>query len=421
MSTSSGSALIEVLLPARLGSPFRRLMLASWTTNVGDGIAIAAGPLLVASQTHDPMLVALAPMLQQLPWLLFGLYAGAQADRVDRRRLVVVANLSRSLVLAVLVGFIVSDRVSIPLVLVVVFLFGTAEVFSDTTASTLTPMLVDKADLGIANARLMAGYVTINQLAAPPLGAALFAAGLVWPFAVELLCVLLGALVLAGLRLPPHGTRPDERTHLRRDIGEGIRWLWRHDAVRTLALVIVLFNITWGAAWAVLVLYATVHLGMGEVGFGLLTTAGALGGLLGTASYGWLERRVPLGVLMKTCLLLECVVHVAFALNRWPWLAMLIMFVFGGYAFVWGTLSAAVRQRAVPTEFQGRVSSVYLVGVFGGLVVGSLLGGWIARQWGITAPFWFAAAGSVLILALLWRSLDLIVHADEQALAQPAE
>ena len=77
----------------------------------------------------------------------------------------------------------------------------------------------------------------------------------------------------------------------------------------------------------------------------------------------------------------------------------------------------SVRQRAVPAEFQGRVGSVYLTGVVGGMVVGSALGGLVASAWGVTAPFWFAFAGSALILALIWRSLLHIAHADEQTRA----
>ncbi len=407
------SRILEAVLPARLGRQFRILLSASWVTSVGDGIGVAAGPLLVVSQTRDPLLVAMAPLLQQLPWLLFGLYAGALADRLDRRRIVLIANLSRACVLAVLVAFIVGHQVSIALVLGVLFLYGVAETFTDTTATTLTPMLVEPADLGIANARLFAGHITINRLAGPPLGAALFAAGLALPFVVELVCVLFGAALVARLALPDHGLAPDQRAHLRRDIADGVRWLWSHHAVRTLALVIVLFNVTFGAAWSVMVLYATQHLGMGAVGFGLLTTVAAVGGLVGTSSYDWLERRVSLGTLMRVCLTLEVCVHLGLALAPAPWVALVVMFVFGAYEFVWGTLSQAVRQRAVPLEFQGRVASVYLVGVFAGLVLGSALGGLIARQWGITAPFWFAAFGSAAILATIWRQLPQIAHAQD--------
>jgi predicted MFS family arabinose efflux permease len=93
-------------------------------------------------------------------------------------------------------------------------------------------------------------------------------------------------------------------------------------------------------------------------------------------------------------------------------MAVLIMFAFGAHASVWNTTSTTVRQRAVPIALQGRVSSVYLIGVQGGIVAGSALGGVIAATWGITAPFWFAFAGSGLLVVVLWRQLLLIAHAD---------
>ncbi|HQY34038.1 MAG TPA: MFS transporter [Actinotalea sp.] len=406
--------LVERLVPARLGVGFRWLLASSWTSNLGDGISLAAGPLLVASLTTDARLVALAATLQWLPPLLFGLFAGALADRLDRRRLVVVVDLARAAVLAVLAAAVLTDRVSIAVVLVALFVVGTAEVFADSASQTLLPMLVARGDLAVANARLQTGFLTVNQLAGPPIGAALFAAGSVWPFATQALVVAAGALLMSRIVLPAHGRAPGERTHLRHDIAEGFRWVRHHAAVRTLVLTIFTFNITFGAAWSVLVLYATQRLGMGEIGFGLLTTVSAVGGLAGTASYGWITRRVSLGDLMRIGLIVETLTHLGLALTRQAWVAMVIFFAFGAHAFIWGTTSVTVRQRAVPLPLQGRVGSVNLVGVFGGLVIGSGIGGLLAHRWGVTAPFWFAFAGSAVFVVLIWRELAHIAHADDE-------
>ena len=83
------------------------------------------------------------------------------------------------------------------------------------------------------------------------------------------------------------------------------RWAWRHPAVRTLVLTIFIFNITFGAAFALTVVYTTERLGLGAVGFGLVTTVQAVGGLLGTMAYGWITRRVSLGNLMRVGLVVE--------------------------------------------------------------------------------------------------------------------
>lgn len=413
------SRLADLVAPARLGRDFRWLLGSSWVTNLADGITLAAGPLLVASQTHNPLAVAMAVFLQRLPWLVFGLYAGVVADRVSRRAIVIVTGLLRVAILLLLTASILTGRVDTAVVLTALFLFGVNETFGDTTTATLLPMLVGKRDLGIANSRSLAGVIVWNQLAGPPIGAALFAAGMALPFVSEAVCVLAGVLLMSRVRLPARAGRA-RPGRVREDIGEGWRWLWAHVAVRTLAITIFSFNVTFGAAWSVLVLYARERLGMGAVGFGLITTAMAAGGLLGTASYGWLERRVPLGVIMRGGLIIETLTHLALALTRWAWFALVVFVIFGAHAFIWGTTSTSVRQRAVPTEFQGRVGSVYLTGVVGGIVIGSAIGGVVASAWGVTAPFWFAFAGSAIILALIWRSLLSIAHTDEHLRARPS-
>src|SRR4029079_2344704 len=156
--------------------------------------------------------------------------------------------------LAVAIAF---DQAPIALVLVTMFLLGTAEVFADNTAQTLLPMLVPRDDLAIANARIMTGFVTINQLVAPPIGALLFTVGQAIPFAAQGVVGLLAVLLISRLRLPPLGRTTDSARPLWHDIVEGFRWTWHHAAVRTLVLTILIFNVTFGAAWSVLVLYAT--------------------------------------------------------------------------------------------------------------------------------------------------------------------
>ena len=405
------ASLGEIVAPRRMGRGFRWLLASSWTSNVGDGIALAAGPLLVASQTDAPFLVASAAMLQYLPWLLFGLHAGAIADRFDRRTLVMVANGLRALVVGALCVFIASGSVSIGVVLATMFVYGVAEVFADSASSTLLPMLVKHDDLGIGNARMQGGYLVANQFAGPPLGAFLFAAGMAWPFAAQVVCVSLAVVLVSRIALPALPPREGGHPPVRRDILEGLRWIWGNPPMRTLALVILVFNITWAAPWGVLVLYATEHLKMGAVGYGMLTAASAVGGLGATLAFGWLERHVSFAALMRVCLSLEVLMHLAFALTTNGWIALAIMVVFGAYAFVWGTISTTVRQRVVPTELQGRVGSVNMVCVFGGMVVGQALGGAIAQVWGLTAPWWFAFAGAGLTLVLVWRQLGFIAQA----------
>ena len=183
--------------------------------------------------------------LQWAPPLLFGLYAGVLTDRLNRKLIVVVTNVIRVLVLFVLAASIFIGFLSIALVLVAMFLLGTAETFADNASTTV--LLDDRrGDLAVANSRLQTGFVTVNQLAGPPIssplrrrdGMAIPAAG--GPTSHECDAHL-------RLVLPNHGRDVAVSTRLRADIAEGFRWVWHHAAIRTLVLTIFTFNITFGA------------------------------------------------------------------------------------------------------------------------------------------------------------------------------
>ena len=400
------------LAPARLGRDFRWIWGASTVSNLGDGILVAAGPLLVASITREPFAVAAAVFVEQLPWLMFGVPAGAVIDRLDRRTLTLVVDLIRFLVLGLLAVAVAFDAATVPVVLVALFLLGTSETFADNAAGTLVATAVPEEGLGIANSRLFGTGILGNQLAGPPLGAFLFGVGMAVPFGANALCFLLAAVLISRISRPAVEHQGEPRA-MRHEIAEGLAWLWAHAPVRTLALTITAFNVTFGAAMAVYVLYAVERLRLDEFGYGLLMTVGAAGGLLGAGTYHWLEERFSLATLMRIGLVVETLTHLALALTREPFFAGLVMAVFGVHAVVWGTTSTTVRQRAVPSRLLGRVTSVYLLGSIGGMALGSLIGGALAQRWGVVAPYWFGFVGSALLTAIMWRSIVHIAHAAE--------
>jgi predicted MFS family arabinose efflux permease len=296
------------------------------------------------------------------------------------------------------------------------FILGTAEIFADVSSNSLVPRVVPREDLGIANARLTGSFLLTNELLGPPIGAFLFTVGLGLPFAANAACFALGAVLVSRVATDAAELTAERRAEhgsLRTEMAEGIRWLTAHPPMRTLALTIIAFNVTYGAAWSVLVLYASERLGMSAVGFGLLTTAIAIGGVIGTSAYGGLERRFSLADIMRGGLLIETCTHLVLALTTSAAVALITMVVFGAHAFVWGTTSTVVRQRAVPDELLGRVTGVYTVGLVGGIVIGTPIGGLLAREFGITAPFWFGFIGSAILVVVLWRQFDNIVHASE--------
>lgn len=405
--------------PAGLGRDFRWLWAGFGSSNLADGVLLAAGPLLVTSITLAPFAVAAALLAQRLPWLLFGLLAGEVVDRVDRRRLMITSHAVRALVLTGLVGAVVADQLSLPVVYTTLFLLGSAETFADNAGSTLVVATVKDAALGTANARLVGTRTVANQLAGPPLGALLFGIGIALPFAVEAALLALAAVFIA--RLPRLG-RVDGgvRTSvpLRTRLGEGLRWLQQHPAVRRLAIVIALFNLTFGATYSILVLYAFERLGLDETGFGLLLTASAAGGIAGAVGFSWLERRVSYTAMLRAGLLVETSTHLLLgATTSWV-VAAAVLVAFGVHEAVWGSLSTTIRLRATPEHLLGRVNSVYLLAVLAPLAVGALLGGWIAETYGVVAVFWYGGAGAAMTTAWAWRGLADLGRHDPRA--QPA-
>src|SRR5690349_8198928 len=147
-------ALLRALFTAPLGADFWKLWTSSAVANLGDGVTMVAGPLLVASLTTDPAAVAGAVFAQQLPWLLLALVSGAWADRLDRRRLVVTVNLLRAAALSVLAATVMTGAVRVPVVFAVFFLLGTGETLADTASSAFVPAIVPAEHRPRANALL---------------------------------------------------------------------------------------------------------------------------------------------------------------------------------------------------------------------------------------------------------------------------
>ncbi|WP_432885360.1 MFS transporter [Kribbella sp. CA-245084] len=394
-----------VAFPAELGSDFRKIWPASIISNLGDGAMAAAGPLLVASITREPAAVGAAAFIQQLPWLLFALFSGVLVDRLDRRLMIVAADTFRAIVLVALGAAVLLDTSPLWAIYLALFLLGTAETLADNASGALLVSAVPKEHLGKANARLFASATVLQQLGGPPIGALLFAAGAGIPLVFDAVTFAAAAALIARVAVRPPLADHSTRAALWHEVHEGVRWLWQHSGVRTLALSILVMNITFCAAFATWVLFARERLGLTETQFGLLISVGAVGGVLGMPAYHFLEPRIGSVTLLRAGLVIETTVHLVLALTRNPWVAGATMAVFGVHAVVWGIVSTTTRQLVTPDALMGRVNSVYLLASVGGAAIGSVLGGVLAQRFGLAAPFAIAFVAMVLMTAVAWRPL----------------
>jgi len=386
-----------------LGPDYARLWLASAVSVTGDGVTVTAGPLLAASITRDPLLVAGALFAQLLPWLIFALLSGALVDRLEPGALIVIVDLLRAAAVGGLAASVLAGMAHLAVLYGALFILGAGSTVSATAALSLPPLLVGTDDLVRANAGLAGLRMVGTELAGPPLGAYLFvlAAGL--PFAFDAATFVAGAALIASIRRRGTARPVPDRTRLSGEISEGIRWLLAHPGLRMLAIAIAVMNIMMGGTLAILVLYVRARLGLGASGYGLLLACSAAGGVIGTVIVRRLVARFGASLLLRVGLIIECATHVCLALTRQPWVAALTLVIFGVHNGIWGVVTVTLRQTAVPEHLRGRVNSVYSTFELGGFALGSLVGGLLAREFGLTAPFWVAAVVIAVVAMLAWR------------------
>jgi MFS family permease len=395
---------------ARLDRRFAVLWTSSTTSAFGTGLAMVATPLFVASQTGDPFVVSSASAVTWLPWLLFALPGGVLVDRVDRRRLMVLLDCLRALLMAGLVAAVLTRTAALGVLLAVLFLVSTGEVVERSAGQALVPALVPRDRLERANGWLFGGTMVAQQMLAGPLGGWLFAIAAALPFLANAATFLLGAAVLALLRgsfrAAPAVPAAAGARSVRREVLDGLRWLVHQRLLRTMAVLIGLLNVTLTAALAVLVLLARDRLGVGSVGYGLLFTSLAVGGLLGALVGDRLVARFTATWTIRVGLLVEAGTHLVLATSRSAVVVGLALFLFGVHGALWGMVANSLRQRLAPPDMLGRVSSSTLFVSAGGNCLGAVLGGALASAFGLTAPYWVGFVVAVLVTAATWRVFD---------------
>ncbi|HUF07023.1 MAG TPA: MFS transporter [Candidatus Binatia bacterium] len=396
-----------------LPANYWRLWGASAVSNLADGVFFILLPLLAVRLTDSPLLVAGLAIAARLPWLVFVLVAGALADRLDRRVTMRNVQLFRTAMLIGLTVLAVTDLLSLPVLYLTAFALGVAETMFDTAAQSILPSIVDKEKLAGANGRLYGVELVMQQFIGPPLGGLVI--GLSVPLAlggsaVGYALAALGLTLIVGSFRP---TRSGPPTRLTADIAEGLRYLWRHRVLRTLAFMVGGINMAAVATQAVFVLYAVRPgpMGLSEPAFGVLLVTFAVGSLIGSAVAAPLERRFGrVRVLFASVL----VTAMSFAVPAFTTSAFVIGGVFvlsGVFVVVWNVITVTLRQRIVPDQLLGRVNAAYRLFAWGTQPIGALVGGLIGESLGLRAVFIF---GGVLALTLFLARLVIT----EEALAQ---
>lgn len=375
-------------------SDYRRIWTGNAFSNLADGVTFVALPLLAVTITKDPVQIAALSIAYALPRLLSVLGIGVVIDRVDRRRLLSIANFSRGILFAALTVLVFTETTSMMALYLVYAVMGIVETLADSAAMSILPQAVPAAKLDRANSQIAGTQTVIDEFVGPPLGGFLFGIAAAAPLLINVVAFIAAGLSYLGMRgaykLPIED--PDiPRPSFIRQIRDGVEWAWRHKLVRLLISIGGLASIGYMIPFSFLVLYADDVLGLDPTGYGFLLSVSAVGGLLGSIVAAPLRRRIGYCGTIVAALLLGAVSFLVIAITDETWIVALALSTYIGHSVVWNVMAASVRQRITPTNMMGRVGSVgRLIGI-GGLAVGAASGGVLARYLGYQIPFGIAA------------------------------
>jgi MFS family permease len=394
-------------------APFARYWLSGFLADFGDGVRLAAFPLLVAQLSHSPSEVAAVTAVQSLPGLLSG-GLGVIADRIDRRRLMVAVDITRAAVIMGLAAAILGHAAGLMLIYLAAFVTGAGSALRNTAAVTCVPRLVQPANLDQANGRMIVGQIVGNELAGPAAGGWLFGLAAVLPFAVN--AGTLGIAVLLLLTLPsvfrppprPQQQYPQRRmaplASVQHDLAEGVRWLRQHPAIRDLTIAVGVIAAMDSAWFAVLVLYVITDLHQQPGAYGLLLAVGALGGVLAGGFGTPLTRRLGPWRSLLAAGLVMAASQTVLGLTSNVITAAAMIFASSAAFALFNMTAVTMRQRQVPAALLGRVTGLYGSVALGAETLGAVSGGALATVAGIRAPMLAGALPLALVTVwLAWK------------------
>ena len=423
---------------SKLGSSYWKLWSATAISNLGDGIAAVAYPWLASAVTRSPFLIALSVVVSRLPWLVFTLFAGVLTDRFNRKHIVAAMNVFNGVLTLVVAAFVYLERETLPslneltsitdletnytlyfVILITAFLFGLAEVLRDNTAQTMMPAVVEDKNLEKANGRMWSAESLTNSFIGPPLGSFIVSIAIFLPFFVDAVTFFIAAALIAVMKPTVKSFKPEEKSgkiNFRAEIKEGFGWLWQHELLRPMAIILGLVNGIAALSGAIFILFAQEVLETTVFIFAVLGTAAAVGGILG----GLLGPKVSAKIGRGRSL--------ALALFTMPLMALLIGFSSLWYlvwifvaletftAVLWNVVTVSLRQSLIPSHLLGRVNSVYRFFAWGTIPIGTLLGGTLVSvlQSGLGREMAFRSVyftGAALGFALFLYAIRVLTEA----------
>lgn len=402
-------------------SDFWVFWIAQTISNVGNSITQFAIPLLVFELTRSPLNLAAVTAIQYLPYLLFGLIIGAWVDRVDRKRLMIVADVIRSLVISSIPILAFFGELPIWWIYIASFINATVSIGSNTAATTAVASLVSKDSLVKANGRLQAshsaGFIIGPTIAALlitviPITTLILIDGISFFVSAGLLCIIKRSFNTAEDKKREYGT-------ISQDIVEGLRYVLGHPLLRSIAFMIAFVNLFVITTRSQLVLFAEVQLNATESQISLLYSMGAAGVVLLSLLANFLSQRFSFAFLTLGPIILQGILLIIIATTNFYWLTAITWGICLGLTHLFSINTRSIRQMIVPNHMLGRVISIGNVLAWVFIPIGSFLGGWAVDVTGDVALIYAGIGVAVLAIPILF-SFSALGRADSFIQAEQA-
>ena len=376
---------------------------------------VTAFPLLAAILTRDPVLIAGITISTRFPWLLFSIFTGAIADRMDRRKLMIGADIVRMVIVGVLGASILLDAVAIWQLYVCAFLLGICETLHVNAAQAFIPAVVRQDQLLPANARFASAQIVSTQFIGPPLGVAMFNAAHALPFVADAVTFAGSAGLIAAI--PDEHAVEKPTTRFRDDVLDGLRYLRDHKALRRLTEILAFVNFFYFAAISLLVLYNDEILGGSDITFTALSVSAAVGTVISRFFIQRLADAKGTTTTMVISMWLWAIATTVMALTSNSSIAIASNAVLGIGTGLWLSLNTTLRQQLTPSRMLGRMNAASRTVSWGIVPFGAAFGGFAARFLGLRGPFILSAismVGCAIIGRRLLRPVDVAITEMQQ-------
>lgn len=394
-----------------LGPAFNRMWSASLTSNLADGVLIAAAPLLAVTLTKNPVLISAISALVMLPWLLFAIPIGAIVDRVDRRFLLAGANAARFVIAALIALSIASHTITIYILLLATFLIGICEVIADITSQSLIPQILDKSEYEKGNSRFQISETVVQGFIGTPLSGFLYAVAIYLPFVINSVGFLVAAALAASIPVKfLQDIRIEESAEKKPDFVEdmrfGIHYLYNNKPLLRLVVTTASIGVCYSMSTSTIILFILNELNLKPALFGLALTIQGSGAIIGALVAPKLSTKFGRSRVMAICIFLSSLLILLQGLSPNIYVYIALAFIASFTITNWNILLMATYQSVIPGHLFGRIHGTRRTLVWGLMPFGSLLGGFIAKG-GLRFPL---LIGGTIATVIALLSLKFLLH-----------